>query len=567
MQTVKKKLFRRTGFRLLLLFAILMVTLFIYFAIVAIDRPPAVPEPFNESLNREALGDNAYNYGNNWLRKSDTGLWEMYLEGKPFERGVAFGKLTRELLYFQETAFVEQIRELVPSDNYLKILKYFIAFFNRDLDKRVAMEHKLEIYGTSLATSSEYDFIGSGYQRQLNYHAAHDIGHALQGMNLVACTSFSVWDSKSKDSSLLVGRNFDFYMGDKFAENKIVCFVNPFEGYRFAMITWPDLIGVVSGMNEKGLTVTLNAAKSSVPTKAATPVTLLAREILQYAGTIDEAYAIAQKCDLFVSESIMIGSARDHKTAIIEKSPEKTGLYSTDADYIICTNHFQGETFAGDESNNENIRLSDSRSRYLRVNELLNRNDKLAAPEVAAILRDRNSLGDIHPGLGNPLAINQLLAHHSVIFQPDSLIFWVSSPPWQLGKYVAYNLKDIFKLKPADIESGSEIYSAAHTIPADTFLTTEGYSSFLKYKQLSSQLTKCIAEQRTLPDHFIAEFTGSNPELYLTYARLGDYFYETRDFHTAFGYYTKALTKTMPGLEEKQRLIGLTGKCQKKIKQ
>ena len=240
-------------------------------------------------------------------------MWEAYIEGKPFERGVAFGQLTKELLYYQETSFVEQIRELVPSDNYLKVLKYFIAFFNRNLDKHIPDEYKDEIYGTSFACNPEYDFIGSGYQRQLNYHAAHDIGHALQGLNMVACTSFSVWDDQSADSSLLVGRNFDFYMGKKFAENKIVCFVNPSAGYKFMMVTWADLIGVVSGMNEKGLTVTINAAKSTIPSQAATPVTILAREIIQYASTIEEAYAIAEKRKLFVSESIMIGSATMEK--------------------------------------------------------------------------------------------------------------------------------------------------------------------------------------------------------------------------------------------------------------
>ncbi|MEI9910600.1 MAG: hypothetical protein WDO71_13545 [Bacteroidota bacterium] len=41
--------------------------------------------------------------------------------------------------------------------------------------------------------------------------------------------------------------------------------------------------------------------------------------------------------------------------------------------------------------------------------------------------------------------LNQLIAHHSIVFEPQKLLVWVSTSPWQLGQYVAYDLKKVFR--------------------------------------------------------------------------------------------------------------------------
>jgi hypothetical protein len=99
------------------------------------------------------------------------------------------------------------------------------------------------------------------------------------------------------------------------------------------------------------MTLTINAAKSDYPSAACTPISIVSREILQYAGNIDEAYHIASKRKTFVSETIMIGSAKDGKTALIEKSPSRIALVLPKKEYIICSNHYQGEAFSKDENN------------------------------------------------------------------------------------------------------------------------------------------------------------------------------------------------------------------------
>lgn len=204
-------------------------------------------------------------YGDNYLNHSSTGLWELVVRGDAFQRGEAIGHLSKDLLHYQEKVFVNQIKEIVPSERYLSFLRIFTIIFNRDLGRNIPEEFRKEIYGISLSCTHDYDFIGTPYERQLNYHSAHDLGHAMQDYMLVGCSSFASWGNNSADSSLIIGRNFDFYVGDDFARNKQISFYFPDKGYKFASVGWPGMIGVMSGMNEAGLTVTINAAKSTMP--------------------------------------------------------------------------------------------------------------------------------------------------------------------------------------------------------------------------------------------------------------------------------------------------------------
>ncbi|MDR2801649.1 MAG: C45 family peptidase [Prevotellaceae bacterium] len=443
---------------------------------------PAVP-PAAVSEQDAVCNQNFVAFEGSRLRHSESGLWEMYLEGEAFERGVAAGKMAKDLLKYQEDAFVAQIRRMIPSDAYLKFLRLFIAFFNRHLPDYVPEEYKQEIYGISLSCTDAYNMIGTPYERQLNYHSAHDLGHALQDYMLVGCTSFAGWNGSVKDSLLLVGRNFDFYVGEQFAENKIVAFYNPAKGYKFAMVTWAGMTGVLSGMNEQGLTVTINAAKSSVPTSAATPISILCREILQYAANIEDACAIAGQRKTFVSESILIGSAADNRAVIIEKSPEKTGLYQSGKDWLVCANHYQSDAFKDDERNTENIATSDSPYRQRRAEELIGQHIPLDPLKAALILRDQKGPGGEDIGVGNERSINQLIAHHSVIFLPQKGLMWVSTAPWQLGKYVAYNLPEIF----ANPDFSREIKTGSLTIPEDPFLYSDTYKEFIRNKTTSHE--------------------------------------------------------------------------------
>ena len=628
------------------------------------------------------VNDSLRRWGSSSLRIDPDGLYEMRVCGGPFERGEAIGKLGEDLLYQQEKAFADKLFEMVPSSRYRAFLHYFITIFNRRMGASVPLEYRQEIKAMSASCTHEFDDFGSPYERQMQYHSAHDIGHVMQDYMLVGCTSFAVWGRESADSSLLMARNFDFYMGEEFAKNKLVLFEKPDSGYAYVSVTWPGMLGVVSGMNTQGLAVTINASKLEVPSSSATPISILVKSILQYASNIEEAETIAASFKTFVCESILVGSANDGRAVIIEKTPSAMGIYSPEggsefgrmtaassanmvsqlggavesvrqgvassstanvtthgcgsgsgrlADFssgnsvaslgeasvvtrVICTNHYQSDRFRDDPVNVENIRVSDSGYRYRRVQQLLDSLGSIDYLKAAAVLRDIRGVDGEDVGYCNDLSINQMLAMHSVIFKPAEKKIWVSTSPWQFGKFVCFDLDEVFGEEglstrgvsgdglsdyaahftgvpgqathsgSRNLSSGEESAhfarvdvdqrtcgsgSASHlrctlvgdsgfsddemSIPVDKFLETEAFRNVLKFKSMQQTLVTASKSRREVPADSLALFVSWNPSYYGTYVSVASYLESLGKNAEADEYYRRALTCPMK-LSERQHL-------------
>lgn len=504
--------------------------------------------------------------GNNSLLKNKHQLWELYVEGDPLQVGLISGALTDSLLKKQETIFFSKIKDLVPSESKQKFLRFFLKWYNRKLYLNIPEEYKTEIYGYSRYSSKDFDAIAPAYLRSLYLHGAHDIGHALQDLALVGCSSFAAWDSKSEDGNLILGRNFDFYAGDDFAKDKVIAFIKPTQGNPFMIYTWAGMTGAVSGMNTKGLTITINAGKSKIPLIAKTPISVLAREILQYATNIEEAIAIAKKRKVFVSESIMVGSAADNKAILIEVSPNNFGVFDVpNSNQIICSNHFQSKELKNDKRNKDQIRDSHSKYRFDKMTELFDNNPKINPTIAAEILRNTKGLNDKEIGYGNEKALNQLLAHHGIIFKPKELLVWVSANPYQLGEFVCYDLNQIFN-ENKDKDSFESFERDDLSIAKDPFLETEEYKKYEQFRIEDAKIDSVLNEKISIDSNQIKEYQSLNPYFWIVYYKAGLYFYNNKDFAQAKTQFEKALQCEITTLTSKVQVEKYLKKSIKKLK-
>ena len=271
--------------------------------------------------------------------------------------------------------------------------------------------------------------------------------------------------------------------------------------------------------------------------------------------------AIASSRESFVSESFLIGSANDKKTVVIEKSTERTALYDPDTNFIILTNHFQSGPLVNTPLNIENMANRTSVYRHEKIQELLENDTIISVSEAAAILRNRSGKSGENIGNGNELAINQLIAHHAIIFEPEKLLFWISTAPWQLGPFIAYDLESIFNTGNID----TSLFIDDIMIPADPFLHSSQYDDFIYFRQYADTIARATKRANALSNEaeIIDEFITSNPEFYQTYAIVGRYYQEMKSFDAALKYYNLALTKEISSITELEKLKRWIEDCRK----
>jgi|SRR5665213_1917565 len=412
----------------------------------SIAKPPPLPADMSVLKLKPETRD-----GKTWLGKSWTGgregLTVVYLKGSPLEIGYADGTLMQEKMHTLENGFMKMIQGYVPKHWVMELLKNYVLWRNRHLSDFIPEDYRLEIYATTLGCPDIHPEEGNFYNRLLNYHAAHDVSYMMIDNPFISaragCTAFGAWGNATVNGHLITGRNFDWEAAEVFSTNRVVEMFEPDGGIPFISLSWAGMAGVVSGMNRAGVSVTINGAPSKLPNDIATPVAIVAREILQNAHNLDESLKILRDAKVFVSTIWLIGSRADGKFVVVEKTPATTNVREAGGDTIVCPNHFETAGLKDDARNTNYMAEATSVSREERMLELLKQDDgAINATNAAAILRDRDLPGGVFAGDSHRGSLDAFIATHAVVMDLTAGIFWAASPPNQLGKFVAFDVND-----------------------------------------------------------------------------------------------------------------------------
>jgi hypothetical protein len=471
----------------------------------SLAQPPPLPADTSILQLKPEARDGKIWLGKSWVGQRE-GLTVIYLKGSPFEIGYADGVLMRGKMHTLEDEFLKMIQGYVPQHWVMELLKNYVIWRNRHLSDFVPLDYRLEIFATTLGCPDIHPDEGPFYNRLLNYHAAHDVSYMMIDNPLVAragCTAFGAWGGATADRHLITGRNFDWEAAEVFSRDRVVMMCEPDNKIPFISLSWAGMAGVVSGMNRAGVSVTVNGAPSSLPSQTATPVAMVAREIMESAHNLGEALKILRDAKVFVSTIWLVGSRADGKFVVVEKTPETTNVREPVGDIIVCPNHFQTPGLKDDPRNTNYMAEATSVSRERRMMELLKQNDgAIGAARAVDFLRDRKLAGGIFAGNGHRATLNAFIATHATVMDLSGGIFWAASPPNQLGKFIAFDVSDFSRELPdktvaADATLADGEYDRAQR--AKKILTAG--SRALKNKDAANAL-KCAGQAEALNPGF-----------------------------------------------------------------
>ncbi|MCP4638984.1 MAG: hypothetical protein GY851_01050 [bacterium] len=442
--------------------------------------PPSMEMP-SHLASMTVVEDGEYRrFGDCYLRRKD-GILRMRLTGTPYELGYANAVLTQAYIRDQEAALIATVKQFIPSDVAFWLIRKLVVVRNRNLPDFVPMDRQIEILGLSHGYEDPFPHLGGLYGRMLNYHAAHDISHAVMHNPLVGCTSFAAWGTATADGHLFMGRNFDFSAGREFDENKIVIRFEPDEGLGFISVAWPGMTGVVTGMNDARIAVSINACYSYETQTIGTPVSIMLREVMEGATTLDEAAEIIRGTEVFVADTYLVADGKTGKAIVVEKTPGHTEIRRPESDSVVCANHFLTPALEDHPGNQEYKIEGTTMPRFDRTRELVDaRHGTLALESAAEILRDSLLPGGRPAGMGNDAVVNCYMATHSVIMDVTAGVVWVAASPHQLGAYVPFGLVDL------------ENPGNTAVVPSDPALANGSYARFVESETLITQANRLM---------------------------------------------------------------------------
>ena len=372
------------------------------------------------------------------------GLAVLHASGDAYAIGAAHGRLLAPLLSATAEAARPSIEGTIADDGMLGGRTHMmrLAWHWRFVDDGLGESDLRMVAGmTRGAAASGVDL---AFDDLLREQAVLDVGvpAPASGEHVGLARSLTIVAAQAQmPTRFWLGRTFALPgLGDGGdAETPVVTISHPDGRLAWASVGWPGELGVVTGINAAGIAVMVDPARTGDvrPTRAARPVALLVRMVLEQAKTLDEAVKLVEQTPTLGSALLVIADGTNNKWVIVERTPSKAILEKSPKSSVfgdvLTTN-----ALASDPENDRAKRLL-APGRVERATRLV-RQPLADVSQLATILRDQSNVDGSARPAGHRGVIDDGRAVQTVILDPSSLELWVGDPSAS-GRMRAFDLR------------------------------------------------------------------------------------------------------------------------------
>jgi len=239
---------------------------------------------------------------------------------------------------------------------------------------------------------------------------------------LFHCCGFALFGKATEGGKMYHGRILDYIRGLGLEQNAMVIVMQPDKGNAWVNISYAGFVGSVMAMNEKHISIGEMGGRGEGNWDGK-PMAQLVREVMEKANTLDEAVVIMRKGPRTCEYYYVIADAKTKRAVGIAATPDKFEVIEAGASDPQLPHAIKDSVLmsAGDRYEELARRVKAGHGRF-----------------------DAGSARDL---MKRPVCMTSNI--HSVLFEPESLDFWVaiadSENPAAHARYTHYNLAELLK--------------------------------------------------------------------------------------------------------------------------
>jgi outer membrane lipoprotein-sorting protein len=242
---------------------------------------------------------------------------------------------------------------------------------------------------------------------------------------LFHCSGFSLYGKATKDGHMYHGRVLDYLKGVGLEQNAVVMVYQPDYGNAWVNLGYAGFIGSVTAMNEKGISIG-EMGGGGYGDWDGKPMAELMREVMEKSNTLDDAIKIMRQGPRTCHYYYVISDGKTHQAVGIDATPGQCRVLPAGTPVPELPHAFDDSV------------LMSAGKRYEELCDRVKSNYGSFDGDSARLLMTR------------PVCMTSNI--QSVLFEPDTLDFWVANADSQhvasAARYTHYNLRDLLKSQP-----------------------------------------------------------------------------------------------------------------------